>query len=319
VTRAQRSAALVAALLCVASTPIGRSSRSAARCDDVAPIETGTYDRTITSGGVERHFLLTIPEAYDGTQPFALVLGLHALTVDYHVVAPLSGFADMAERYDFITVAPSGRISTVPYWLAAPTRDNYDIAFLGDLLDRLESELCIDRARVFSTGISNGGQMSSLLACQLAGRVAAVAPVAGAEFYDTCRGRPVAVMAFHGTADPIVTYEGGGLNARRISDQNFWHGDIPPDVPVHRGVDAAMRSWAEHNGCRRRSVEKRISPEVRRRTWRGCDAPTILYIVDGGGHSLPGRPVPGFEDQFGPTTTDIDATALMFDFFFARP
>jgi poly(3-hydroxybutyrate) depolymerase len=55
---------------------------------------------------------------------------------------------------------------------------------------------------------------------------------------------------------------------------------------------------------------------VRRRTWRGCDAPTILYIVEGGGHALPGHPVPAFEDMFGRATTDIDATALMFDFFF---
>jgi len=279
--------------------------------------EPGTFDRTLQAGGRERQYLVEIPETYDGSTALPLVFSLHALTVDYHVVNLLSGVDDMADKYDFITVSPSGLISNgAPYWLAAPTRDNYDLTFLDDLLDSLEADLCIDPTRVFSTGISNGGQMSSLVACKLARRIAAVAPVAGVEFYDSCRGRPVPVMAFHGTADPIVTYEGGGLNARRIADQQYWHGDIPPDVPIHHGVDAAMRDWAEHNHCKRRPVERRVSPEVLRRTWRGCDAPTILYVIEGGGHSLPGRPVPGFEEQFGHTTTDIDATTLMFDFFF---
>jgi polyhydroxybutyrate depolymerase len=293
--------------------------RGSAGCDAAEAASPGTTDRTMTAGGVERRFLVQIPERYDGTHPFALVLDLHALTVDYHFVFPLSGIGEMQEKYDFIAVAPSGRTNAnVPYWVAAPTHDNYDVKFIDALLDRLESELCIDRTRVFSTGISNGAQMSSLLACDLGSRIAAVAPVAGVEFYDQCNGRPVAVMAFHGTDDPIVTYDGGGLNARRIADQNYWHGDIPDDVPTHHGVDAAMKTWAEHNGCKRQPVEKRISDEVRRRTWRGCDARTVLYIIDGGGHSLPGRPVPGFEDRWGGTTTDIDAVALMFKFFFTR-
>jgi len=59
-----------------------------------------------------------------------------------------------------------------------------------------------------------------------------------------------------------------------------------------------------------------VSNEVRRRTWQHCKAPTILYLVDGGGHAWPGKPVPAFEKQFGHGTTEIDATKLIFDFFF---
>jgi polyhydroxybutyrate depolymerase len=278
-------------------------------------MEPGTFDRTLTSKGVERRFQLVLPDGYDGSTPMPVVLGLHALTVPYTVVSQLQAFPDMALDHDFIAVFPSGLVSNgAPYWLAAPTADNYDLVFLEELLDLIEAEVCIDPSRVFSTGISNGGQMSSLLACELPERIRAVAPVAGVEFYDQCRGA-VPVMAFHGTADPIVTYDGGGLNARAIADQQYWHGDVPGDVPEHHGVDEAMQTWADKNGCKPRPREKAISPEVRRRTWRGCAAATILYIIDGGGHSLPGRPVPGFEDQFGTTTEDIDAPGLMFDFF----
>jgi polyhydroxybutyrate depolymerase len=79
-----------------------------------------------------------------------------------------------------------------------------------------------------------------------------------------------------------------------------------------------MRAWAKHNRCERAPVERRISSHVRRRTWRQCEADTELYVVEGGGHSWPGKPVPQFEAAFGPGTTEVDATSLIFDFFFAH-
>jgi polyhydroxybutyrate depolymerase len=274
----------------------------------------------MTSGGVERRFQLTVPEGYDGATPLPVVLTLHSLTVNYGVVPAISGVPDMAAAYDFITVSPSGLLDAgTPYWVAAPVEPNPDVTFLAELLDLVESELCVDTTQVFSTGISNGGQLSSLLACQLPDRITAVAPVAGVEFAEECDGEPVPVMAFHGDADPIVTYEGGGLHAAAIADLHHWKGDVPPGLPVHGGVDDAMRNWAAHNGCEPARTEEEISPEVVRHTWEGCEAETVLYVVRGGGHSLPGRPVPGFESTFGATTTDIDATALMFEFFLGPP
>jgi polyhydroxybutyrate depolymerase len=226
----------------------------------------------------------------------------------------------MADDYDFVAVMPSGLLDgPTPYWIAAAVEPNRDVTFLADLLDLLGDELCIDTGRVFSTGQSNGGQMSSLLACRLSDRVTAVAPVAGVEFAEECEGEPVPVMAFHGDADPIVTYEGGGLNAATIANLHAWKGDVPADVPEHGGVDAALTNWAAHNGCDEEPVEEEISDEVVRRTWEGCEAETVLYVVRGGGHTWPGRPVPGFEDAMGPTTTDIDATALMFEFWLGPP
>jgi polyhydroxybutyrate depolymerase len=292
-----------------------------AGCGATPAVAAGTTDNTLRSGGETRRYQLIVPTGYDGTSPGPLVLGLHALTVPYTVVAGVSGLADAAEDADAIIVEPSGLLDAgTPYWLAVPVEPNRDVDFIADLLDELEADLCYDTSRVFSTGQSNGGQMSSLLACRLSDRITAVAPVAGVEFSDeTCTGDPVPVMAFHGDADPIVLYDGGGLNATTIANQQFWKGDIPDGLPVHGGVDQALSDWAAHNGCAPEPVEERISPEVIRRTWQDCEAPTILYIIEGGGHTWPGYPVPGFEDQFGHTTTDIDATALMFDFFLNPP
>jgi polyhydroxybutyrate depolymerase len=246
------------------------------------------------------------------------VFGLHSLTVDYRIVPAMSGFGDMAGTYDFIGVAPSGLLSNdqFPYWNAAPAEDNYDLVFLAGLLDHLEATLCVDTAKVFSVGMSNGAQTSSLLACRMGDRIAAIAPIAGVEYNEPCQSAPVPVIAFHGLEDPIVPYAGGGLNSLRIADSNYYKGDLPPGIAVPAGVDESMRRWAEHNGCDVEPVEERIASEVRRRSWRNCDAPTVLYIVDNGGHSWPGKPQPAFEEQFGPGTSEIDATRLLFQFFF---
>ena len=299
------------------TTTVPSGPVASAGCGGAPATAPGTSDRTLRSGGLERRYQLVVPSGYDGTTPGPLVLALHALTVGYGLSPSLYGLLDPAADADALVVAPSGLIDRgTPYWVAAPVEPNHDVDFVADLLDRLEQDLCFDTARVFSTGMSNGGQMSSLLACRLDDRITAVAPVAGVEFSDDeCTGDPVPVMAFHGDADPVVTYEGGGLNATAIADQQEWHGAVPAGLPVHGGVDQAMAEWAAHNGCDPEPIEERISPEVLRRTWSGCEAETVLYVVEGGGHTWPGMPVAGFEEQFGPTTTDIDATELIFGFF----
>ena len=317
---AGRTAATPTTARSPATTPAGGGRpRRSAGCATRTAAPRGISQHTLRSGGVTRVYELDIPSDYDGTRPFALVLGLHALTVDYRFVPSMSGF-DQGAAYHFIGVAPSGRVDgTTPFWMAAPTPANYDVDFISHLLDQLEAELCIDTARVFAAGMSNGAQMSSLLACRLSGRVAAISPVAGVEFPEPCPGRPVPILAFHGTKDPILPYKGGGLSATRIADLYYWKGKVPKGTPAPLGVDESMRRWARHNGCRAAYIEQRISRHVVRRSWSHCRAATVLYIVEGGGHAWPGHPVPGFESSFGHTTTEIDATKLMFQFFFGAP
>jgi polyhydroxybutyrate depolymerase len=273
----------------------------------------------LISGGVRRVYQADIPADYTGRKPFALVLGLHPLSVTYTYMPSLVRFATNAPRFRFIGVAPSGLLSgSTPYWDAAPTARNYDVDFISGLIDHLESTLCINTTEVFSTGISNGAQMSSLLGCRLAGKLAAIAPVEGEEYLTPCKGKPEPILAFHGTADPILPYTGGGLNATRIADLYAFHGNEPTGLPAPMGIDQSMQDWARHNACRPKPTTTRISSQVQKRTWQGCKAATVLYIVDGGGHGWPGQPVPAMEKSFGPETTQIDATNLMLDFFFDR-
>jgi polyhydroxybutyrate depolymerase len=314
-----RRVALLVVLVLTASACSSSTKHPAAK-PTVVPcahaFKAGTTTRVID----HRPVLLTVPKKYNGRTPLPVVFALHPLSVSYTAAPSIAGLDDMERHYTFISVAPSGRLNgPTPFWDAAPIAHNEDVRYLSHVLDWVEGHLCVDTARVYSLGMSNGAQMSSALACQLSDRITAVAAVAGAEFYNTCQGRPVPVIAFHGTKDPFVGFNGGGLDSETIADENLWKGHKPAHLPVHRGVEFAMITWALHNGCDPHWVTVWISKEVQRRTWQHCNAPTVLYIIHGGGHTWPGRPVPGSEASFGKTTMDISATPLIFKFWFAAP
>jgi polyhydroxybutyrate depolymerase len=294
------------------------ATTSSTGCDTATPAPPGTTDRTMTSGGRPRQFQLIVPESYDGTEPLPIVFSLHPDVISYKIIPPMVGFPDMAAQRDFIGVSPSGLVDgTIPWWMAVRTEPpGHDITYFSDLLDLLETELCVDPSRVYATGMANGAQMASLLACQLGDRVTAVAPLAGPEWPTACNGRPVPVVAFMGDKDPFVSYQDGRGDAAEIAGRHFWKEGIPPDVARHEGAEHAMANWAAHNGCDAEPDVENISAEVVRTRWQNCDAETVFYHVVGGGHTWPSRPVPAFEAAFGHTTMDIDATQLMFDFFF---
>jgi len=299
-------------------TTTSTAPTSSAGCQTATAVPPGTTDKTMTSGGQQREYQIIIPKSYDGTKAMPILFSLHPDVISYRIVPPMVGFVDMAAKHDFIAVSPSGLVNgTIPYWMAVRTEPpGYDIAFFNDLLDKLEAELCVDPGRVYATGMANGSQMASLLACQLGDRITAVSPLAGPEWPKECNGRPVPVMAFHGDKDPFTSYQDEKGDAKEIANRNYWKGDVPPGLPKHEGAEKAMSNWAAHNGCDAQPKVETISKDVIRTTWQNCKAETIFYHIVGGGHTWPSRPVPAFEKIFGYTTMDIDATELMFDFWF---
>ena len=172
------------------------------------------------------------------------------------------------------------------------------------LLDHIEATFCVDTARVYSTGMSDGGAMTSVLACVASDRFAAFGAVAVEVYFKGCGGnRPVSIMAFHGTADRIVPFDGG-----KTAVAGATLGPAP----------AAMAGWAAHDHCDAEFVDTRIGSEVRRRTWSGCDGASsvVFYIIDGGGHTWPGSiPIA----RFGMTTQQINASDTIWAFFAAHP
>jgi polyhydroxybutyrate depolymerase len=210
----------------------------------------------------------------------------------------------VADKEGFVLVTPDGTNSPQRWYIYGQLEPGYvdDFAFTNRLLDHLIATLCIDKSRIYATGISNGGGTASLVGCRLNERIAAVAPVAGAPFSNaTCRGRePMPVIAFHGTDDELVPFE-GGLGGRL----NL----------LVTSVRTNMREWAEHNGCNMTLQSERIAPDVVLESYRACKggAEVLLYVVEGGGHTWPGssRNI----NFLGATTQSIRASELMWGFF----
>lgn len=278
---------------------------AAASCSGLGHPET---DRTLTleHDGRERTYHVHVPPSYDPTAPTPLVLNFHGYTSNANQQELLSGAHDAADAAGFIVVHPEG-IGARQSWNAggvccgtAAAEQVDDVGFVDAMLDALAAELCVDPARVYSTGMSNGGFLSHRLACELSDRIAAIAPVAGVIAVTECEPeRPVPVLHFHGTLDTVVPYDGHEQN-------NF------------PSVAETMSAWAERNGCDAEPTETLAEGMTRCETWSGCDAgaEVVLCTTEGAGHTWPGGfPVP----SLGHTTNDISATDAAWEFFTRHP
>ncbi|MBV8758505.1 MAG: prolyl oligopeptidase family serine peptidase [Deltaproteobacteria bacterium] len=271
-----------------------------ARCDG-KPAGTGDQTWTITSGGTSRIVYAHVPPNYDPTRPTALVFNFHGFTSDALQEAVLSLMNDKADSEGFIVLYPVGTGAPLSWNAGAccgtATASNVDdIQFVRDILAAASDKLCIDPARVYATGMSNGGFLSHRIGCELADRFAAIAPVAGVLGIDACTpSRPMPVMHFHGTQDSLVPYDGSASLG------------FP-------SVASTFAGWAQRDHCTGDPVETYRNGNASCSTYQHCDggADVTLCTINGGGHTWPGgTPVP----SLGLTSTDIHATDAMWTFF----
>ena len=131
-----------------------------------SPVEPGQTSETIESQGTERTYRQFIPSGYDGGTPTPLVLNIHGLGSNGDQQATFTGMEELAEDEGFIAVHPHGE-GALPLWnYVSADRATNDVGFISELVDALGERLCVDSSRVYATGISNGGLMSSTLACR---------------------------------------------------------------------------------------------------------------------------------------------------------
>lgn len=256
--------------------------------------------------GDERTFLLRLPASYREGEPADVVFTLHGSGSNMLSQLVYSDFTALADRDGVILVSPDANkvydYSNSPlagYWSSAWEANlrerDHDINFIRQLVMKLQSDYCT--GDFFAAGMSAGGDMASALQCLPDSPFLAYGQVTYAYYnVEECRDAPPAPMVyFHGTDDFIVPFNGS-------SDPWF-----DPPVPE------MMANWADHNGCGQEPQQERVSPEVVRHTFNGCQAPVKWYLVEGGGHTWPGAtPIPAL----GHTTSDIDASEIIWALFF---
>ena len=177
--------------------------------DDTQPVpnvQTGKMTKELIVNGNTREYIIYIPESYTGTSSLPLLLSFHGLTGNMEFNFNHTNFNELAESENFIVVHPNGINKK---WTLRDS-NNPDIDFIELLLDKLENDYKIDSNRIYSTGMSNGGNFSFTLACGLSNRVASIASVTGLMFQgfigDCTPTRPLSVLHIHGTEDPIANY-----------------------------------------------------------------------------------------------------------------
>jgi poly(3-hydroxybutyrate) depolymerase len=214
-----RTLTLIASLLTLtASYP----SRLEAKCKAGQMLKTGESMHSIEFGGMTRTFLVHVPPKYDGKTPVPLVFDLHGFSSTGPGQLGISGFGPVADMNNFIVVAPNGYMNSwdgdIAYGAAYQMKLD-DVGLMKAIVKYVDGIANINRAKVYSTGLSNGAAMSNTLGCQAADTFAAVAPVADPLDIGlpTCKPvQPISVLGFHGYNDEFVPYEGGSGAGPRL-------------------------------------------------------------------------------------------------------
>ncbi len=269
--------------------------------------ESGQFTATLAVGGAKREVQIFIPSSATEDAALPMVVNWHGLGSTGPDQAGFTAYEELAETEGFIVVHPTGDpgIAGRNNWefgaLDDPTKD--DVAYANALLDAMIEKSCADAQRIYSTGMSNGGLFTASLVCELADRFAAAASVAGVSHPDDCSpARPVPFIAFHGTDDEVVTFDGSTGGGALFSE-------VMPDE---------FAEFAADFGCTEEPVVVDLADDVVRYDYQGCedDVPLSFYEITDGGHTWPNSPLAAFvEGSLGRTTESVDATADAWAFF----
>ncbi len=275
------------------TTTIPAQDPSAGCSANGAPVGAGETVRSLTTAGVAHPYLLSIPTGYRPARPTPLVLSFHGYASNAREFAALTQMPTEGARRDVIVVTPEGPNHT---WQLNATGS--DAAFVDAIVATVAKSVCVDMHRVYASGFSQGAAFTIIYSCARQNRIAAFATVA-VDFQLGCE-QPVPYLAFHGTVDPLVPYDNGGIGA-----------SIPGKV---RGTLLNMGDWARLDKCGAVPTVHTFSYEIVLRTWPQCTGATSveLYTIIKGSHTWPGA-----NPKASPlyTTRQIDATALMLAFF----
>ncbi len=305
-------AALAAALFCLCAAPA--AAQTARACQNGVADRAGAERRCMNFNGVERNYYVLGDQSRAGPQRAMIYLHGGGGTAEPYVVQE---FLDFHIERGWVALVPNGHNRTWdstyrPDLLrgAAVSRAD-DIGFLNAMIDAEAARGLVDRDAVVMNGFSRGALMASRFACDSGASLAGVAIAAGLHHWENeCPGpRPMAAWFFHGTEDPFMPYAGGTNTVSGV------------EVGL-RSVDHIVGFWAIVNGCTAFDTETLDNvpgdgTRVEIRTTTRCArAPMQQIIVHGGGHTW-ANPEGGGEATWlvGRTSQEIDASAVMFDFF----
>lgn len=263
-TLAVASATFVGSLVTPAPAPA--MAGQTAGCGKAPTLTSGTH--SLPSGGTERSYILRLPANYDNNHAYRLIFGIHWMGGSASDVAnggttqPFYGLQALANE-SAIFVAPQGLSSGgISGW---PNTGGQDVAFIDNIIQTVEANLCVDTSQVFALGFSYGGGMSYALACARPDVFRAVAVYNGG-LISECNGgtQPIAYMQVHGVSDTVLPISGARTMRDRFVANNGCTPANPPETTSGSGTHTSF-------------------------TYTGCSAghPVAWYTFDGGHTPVP--------------------------------
>ena len=293
--------------------------------EPVRPPLTGTLAKgSIDAGGLKRTYQTYIPKDLPKGAPLVLVMHGSGEGAAEIRIGTGYGFERLADQHGFAVVYPKSAsfdwndCSKVGDFKVNGTEVD-DVGFLTTLVDKLITDIGLDRGRVFATGVSAGGFMSLRLALEAPSRYRAVAAVAANvpvpdNFKCKPAGQGTSVMIMNGTDDPLVPfaggevtllglfYKGGNVRSSRESAQYFAERNqltgapVTTETKVAEGVRVERVRWSKDASGRDSNVE------------------VELVAIHGGGHGLP-QPYYKRMRLLGPSPMAPDGASVIWGFF----
>ncbi len=190
---------------------------------------SNTNAQTLVHDGMNREYILYVPNSYDGTSSIPLLLNFHGFGGSASQYMQEADMRSLAEADTFILVYPQGScLDGSSHWNPCPTGgDNKstadDVGFVEAMISEISSQYNLDMERIYAAGYSNGGMMAYGLANYKSDLIAAVASVSGTML--NCTGptsHPMPVVHLHGTSDGVVSYNGSNDWNSVQSTLDYW-------------------------------------------------------------------------------------------------
>jgi len=217
--------------------------------------------------------------------PHRRILVLHGQTSTAAWTAENSGFAEAALAHRFTAVFPQGIRKQWNDGREAQAAGVDDVGFLHRLVTALVGAALPIRRRIYIAGVSNGGMMTFRMLCESSELFAGAATVIAnmpTRIGARCAPRkPVPVVMFNGTNDPLVPYDGGGVGFLG-GRGSVWATEETAEFMADVNACEAVRALPLPIGSR---------VQVTRLEWTLCrtGSSVTLYRMDGAGHQVPGQ------------------------------
>lgn len=251
---------------------------------------------SVDIAGRARSYDVHIPKNYDQGVRYPVILSFDGIN---GTGERMRGYSHL-DTIDAIVIYPNSLPGKKGYtaWQGAPYSldGDYDIQFVKNILETLETSYCVDTDYIFAVGMSNGGGFATLVGCAFGDQIRGVVSISGA-YYTDCKqvGRAPSFFIAHSIDDKQVPFDGSTVRK------------LPP-----------VKKWVEDQAVHRACKDPqpvRTTEGAEYYDWRGCinDSTIELVVVKNQPHGWLQLPAPTAGDPSTSTTRAIEAFLLSTD------